>query len=82
MTDQLFFNRKHAVEYLQNKYGFGNYKTLAKLACIGGGPEFRKVGSRAVVYEKIALDEWALSKIGPRRRKASEDSFTLEAVGK
>ncbi len=32
-----YLRRKQAGEYLKGKYGFGSEKTLAKLACVGGG---------------------------------------------
>ena len=37
-----YLRRRQAGEYLKGKYGFGSEKTLAKLACLGGGPDFRK----------------------------------------
>jgi hypothetical protein len=66
-----YLRRKQAGEYLKSKYGFGSEKTLAKLACIGGGPEFRKAGP-AAIYEPPKLDEWALSKIGAPQRSTSD----------
>ena len=33
-------------------------KTLAKYACVGGGPKFRKFGRMRVVYKITDLDEW------------------------
>ena len=70
-----FMRRQHAGRYLKEKYGFGSEKTLAKLASIGGGPEFHKSGSRTVVYTKKALDDWALARIsGPRRSTSEADA--------
>jgi hypothetical protein len=66
-----FYRRKAAAEYLTNKYGFGASATLAKLAVIGGGPEFHKAG-RIVLYAEAGLDTWALSKIGAPRHSTSE----------
>ena len=66
-----FVRRKQAGEYLQAKYGFGAEKTLAKLAVIGGGPEYRMAG-RFPVYTIEALDNWALGKIGAPVRNTSE----------
>jgi hypothetical protein len=66
-----FLRRKAAGGYLKNKYGFGSERTLAKLACLGGGPEFRKAGS-TVLYESAKLDEWALSRIGKPQRSTSD----------
>jgi len=59
MLTAQFLRRKAAGEYLKNKYGFGSEKTLAKMASVGGGPEFRK-GFGAALYEPAKLDEWAL----------------------
>ncbi len=66
-----YLRRKAAGEYLKAKYGFGSEKTLAKLACIGGGPEFCKAGT-AALYQPAKLDEWALAKIGPSQRSTSD----------
>ncbi|THD45211.1 MAG: hypothetical protein E7774_08505 [Bradyrhizobium sp.] len=70
-----YLRRKTAGIYLRNKYGFGSEKSLAKLASVGGGPEFRKAGS-AALYEPSKLDEWAVSKIGKPRRSTSDLSRT------
>lgn len=70
MTSQ-FLRRKDAGAYLKAKYGFGSEKTLAKLACIGGGPEFRKAGT-AALYEPAKLDAWALTKIGAPQSSTSD----------
>lgn len=66
-----FLRRKAAGAYLKEKYGFGSEKTLAKLACLGGGPTFRKAGP-AVIYEPKHLDEWALAQIGELKRSTSD----------
>ncbi len=71
MQNPHFLRRKAAGEYLKSKYGFGSEKTLAKLACVGGGPEFRKAGS-AALYEPAKLDAWAQSKISAPVRSTSE----------
>ncbi len=71
MPSAQFLRRKAAGEYLKSKYGFGSAKTLAKLATLGGGPEFHKAGP-AALYAPQALDEWALAKIGGARRSTSE----------
>ncbi len=67
----LFLRRKQAGNYLIGKYGFGSYRTLAKMVVTGGGPEFHKAG-RAVLYTADALDRWAQSKIGVARRSSSD----------
>ena len=71
MQNTRYLRRKAAGDYLKQKFGFGSEKTLAKLACLGGGPEFRKAAN-AALYEPEKLDEWALAKIGPPKRSTSD----------
>lgn len=71
MHPATYLRRKAAGEYLKTKFGFGSDKTLAKLASLGGGPAFHKAGP-AALYEPAALDEWALSKIGPEQKSTSD----------
>lgn len=52
-----FLNREQAAEYIRAK-GLPCAKlTLQKYATIGGGPKFRKFGSR-VVYKPEEVDLW------------------------
>ena len=64
-----FLRRREAGQYLKDKYGFCSDRSLGKYATVGGGPEFRKVGEHPrspVIYERKALDAWALGKMsGP-----------------
>lgn len=62
---------KAAAEYLKSKYGFGAFRTLAKLATIGGGPKFRMTG-RFPVYAFEDLDTWALGRMGEPVSSTSE----------
>jgi hypothetical protein len=71
MHNNRFLRREAAAEYLKEKYGFGSKRTLAKLACLGGGPVFRKAGS-IVLYEPQKLDEWALAQIGGPQLSTSD----------
>jgi hypothetical protein len=65
-----YLSRIAASEYLR-KIGLKTApSTLAKLAVIGGGPPFAKFMSRAL-YEQRDLDEWAASKISPKRKTTS-----------
>lgn len=65
MDTPTYLRRHQAADFLQERYGFGTTETLAKLACIGGGPRFRKLG-RFPVYTADDLQEWALSRLsGP-----------------
>jgi hypothetical protein len=64
--------RNKAAEYITSIWGVPcSPKTLAKLASVGGGPEFRK-GQRAALYEPAALDAWVQSRISSPLRRASE----------
>lgn len=65
MQQATFLRRKNASQYLLENYGCYTEATLAKLACIGGGPKFRKLG-RYPVYTPDDLDKWALARMsGP-----------------
>lgn len=57
-----YLRRNEAAAYLRQRYGLGTPATLAKLACIGGGPVFRKLG-RFPVYLAEDLDAWAQSRL-------------------
>lgn len=66
-----YLRRVEAGEYLKAKYGFGSFRTLAKLASVGGGPEFHKAGA-VVLYTVEALDAWAVAKLGPALASTSD----------
>lgn len=72
MESITFLRRADAAGYLRQKYGFGSPRTLAKLACVGGGPAFRKAGARIVLYERAELDQWALSRLSAPVRHTAE----------
>jgi hypothetical protein len=64
MVPKQHLTRQEASDYLTNVRGLPTSpKTLAKFATVGGGPEYRKFGSRRVVYEVSALDAWVESKL-------------------
>jgi hypothetical protein len=71
MKQTQFLRRKAAGEYLKSRYGFGSERTLAKLACVGGGPIFHKAAN-AAIYKPEDLDSWALAKIGAPQRSTSD----------
>ena len=61
-----YLTRKEASAYLTEIGFHTTYKTLGKLATIGGGPKFHKFGTMRVIYKVKDLDEWIerrLSKI-------------------
>lgn len=45
--------------------------TLDKWRCLGGGPEFQKLG-RAVFYQPESLDAWIAAQISNPRRSTSD----------
>jgi len=64
--------RSDASIYLKEKYGL-DYKpsTLAKLACLGGGPRFEHAG-RFPLYPEPELDAWASSRFSPLKTSTSD----------
>jgi hypothetical protein len=59
-----FMRRKPASRYLSAVWGIDRApSTLAKLACIGGGPRFVKAG-RIPLYKPEDLDAWARNLVG------------------
>jgi hypothetical protein len=64
---------RDASAYLRERYGVLRApSTLAKLRVIGGGPEFRRIGDRAVGYTDPALDAYAEALISKPLRSTSE----------
>ena len=61
MVERLL-RREEAAEYLRQNAGFGTTRWLAKLACVGGGPKFRKI-SKYPVYTTADLDAWIAEKV-------------------
>lgn len=61
-TAPKYLRRADAAAYLKDKYGVGSRRTLDKLASVGGGPIFIKLGG-AAVYDPVDLDAWARSRM-------------------
>lgn len=57
-----YLRREEAAQYLQARYGQYTRDTLAKLAVVGGGPPFRKLGQRPL-YRPADLDAWARARM-------------------
>lgn len=70
-ADTEFLRRREAAKYLSSKYGCCTERTLAKLASVGGGPLFRKVG-RLVFYARPDLDNWMLERMSAPMRSTSD----------
>lgn len=75
-----FLRREQAAAYLQERYGAFTSETLAKLACIGGGPMFRKMG-RFPIYTREDLDRWAIARMSAPVSSTSELTGKMDARG-
>lgn len=73
-----YLRRDQAAEYLQSRFGAYTVETLAKLASVGGGPKFRRLG-RFPVYTEIDLDNWAISRMSRVVSSTSELSNVRSA---
>ena len=59
-----FMRRADAARYIREAYAFPCVPTtLAKYACLGGGPAFRKAG-KFPIYSRDDLDAWAQQRLG------------------
>ncbi len=66
--------RWEAVAYLEAVHGVPTtVSTLAKWACVGGGPRFQKLG-RTVLYPAVELDDWAIHRLSVTKRNTSDVS--------
>lgn len=64
--------RAEASAYLHKRHGISrSHSTLAKLACLGGGPSFRRAGHRSVLYDVAELDRWASALLSQPARSTS-----------
>jgi hypothetical protein len=79
MHSTRYLRRPQAADYLKAHFGFGAVRTLAKLATLGGGPVYRKLG-RIVIYDPADLDAWALSRMSAPVRSTSEEKCLREAA--
>jgi hypothetical protein len=75
MRDDAFpsiMRRTEAARYLRDNYGIPCVATtLAKYACTGEGPNFRRAG-KFPIYARDDLDAWAEQRIGKLVRSTSE----------
>jgi hypothetical protein len=64
--------RAEAARYIRDAHGIPcSPATLAKYACIGSGPAFRKAG-KFPIYSRDDLDAWANQRLGELVRSTSE----------
>lgn len=72
MSHPTYLRRRTAAEYLRANRGIPcSEKTLAKLACIGGGPVYRLFG-RFPLYLIADLDAYAEAKLSKPVHSTSE----------
>lgn len=71
MEPKTYLRREQAAAYLQERCGAYTAQTLAKLACVGGGPPFRKAGPFPL-YTVEDLDAWLDQRMSPTVRSTSE----------
>jgi hypothetical protein len=72
LVPRRLLRRAEASEYVQERWGYPlSPPTLAKLACVGGGPTFRRA-SRFPLYEIKDLDAWVGAKLTRPVRSTSE----------
>lgn len=71
MSARAYLRRRASAEHLRGRGIPCSEKTLAKLACIGGGPVFRRFG-RIPLYTVEDLDAYAEAKLGKPVRSTSE----------
>lgn len=68
--------RSEASQYLHEMHGIRRAPaTLAKIACLGGGPKFHHVG-RVPLYPVEELDAYAASLISPLKASTSDTGAT------
>jgi hypothetical protein len=74
LTKPEYLRRARAAEYIRQRWGIPcSQGYLDKLASVGGGPAFRRVG-KWPLYVEGDLDAWVLSRITGPLRKASDTS--------
>jgi hypothetical protein len=71
MENPTYLRRAEAARYLQERYGAYTTETLAKMACVGGGPRFRKMGAFPL-YAPNDLDTWAEGRMSKPVASTSE----------
>ena len=69
----LSMRRADAARYLREVHGIPCAPaTLAKYACVGGGPVYRKASGKFPIYAREDLDAWAESRLSKPVRSTSE----------
>ena len=72
-----YLTRGQAAEYCIKQGLPVSQKTLAKYACVGGGPKFHKFGTKCVLYAIEDLDAWAAERLSPAFKSTSDKAGAL-----
>ena len=73
-----YVRRSEAARYCKDKFGHGSTRTFAKLAVVGGGPQFVYSG-HIPLYTYQWIDQWALGKLSEPVRSTSERKAEVAA---
>jgi hypothetical protein len=74
------YRRDDASKYLKDQHGIDRKPaTLAKYACVGGGPRYVLDG-RVPLYPEPELDAWAEARISPLKSSTSDTTGEQTAV--
>ena len=75
--------RAQASQYLFNVHGVKLCpQSLARLACKGGGPCYKTLNGRWVLYERADLDLWVSEHLSPARAHSAAHQVAKEAKAK
>jgi len=73
--------RAEAARYLREVHGIPCAPaTLAKYACVGGGPVYRKASGKFPIYAREDLDAWAKDRLSGPVRSTSELSIAEQTA--
>jgi hypothetical protein len=82
VTQPRRLRRKEASRYLLDVWSISRTpSTLAKLACVGGGPKFESAG-RIPLYQPSQLDAWVRSIMTGLRASTSDAGDIVDAQAK
>jgi hypothetical protein len=71
ISETRYRDRRAAAQFLTERGYRTAPATLARLACVGGGPAFRRFG-RKPLYDEDDLLDWARSRLSAPMRSTSE----------
>jgi hypothetical protein len=69
---QQYLDRREAADYLTHRGLRTSWRTLQKMATLGGGPQYRRFGGYRVVYTAADLDAYIERRLSAPRCTTSE----------